>query len=183
MTLGVPEDFFTVPPGRPRRRTVARPRRAIPWWSAILILAGTLAAGPVGLLVATSVAGALIVLRLRLISADPEPRELPVLPWSRKPQASVLPGFTRTVGAVEWGLASAFDFDTSLRPRLTRVAAVRLADRHGIDVFDQPREAARLLGPEAWALLDPERPPATDRTVRGPDRAAVARVLDAIERI
>jgi hypothetical protein len=182
VTFGLPDDFFTVPPGR-RRRAIAKPRRAIPWWPLILILAGTLAAGPVGLVVATSVAGALVVLRLRLISADPEASDLPALPWSRRSQPLVLPGFTRTVGAVEWGLASAFDFDTSLRPRLTRVAAVRLADRHGVDLTDQPREAARLLGVEAWALLDPGRQPAADRSIQGPDRAALARVLDAIERI
>jgi hypothetical protein len=180
VTFGFPaEDFVTTP----RRRIPPRPRRTIPWWPVVLIVAGTLAAGPVGLVVATSVAGALVVLRLRVISADPDGSDVPPLPWSRRPQPPVLAGFTRTVGAVEWGLASAFDFDTSLRPRLTRVAAVRLADRHGIDIAGQPEQAARLLGGEAWALLDPARPPAADRTTQGPDRAAVARVLDAIERI
>jgi hypothetical protein len=171
-----------MPPGA-RRRAQPRPRRTVPWWPLILILAGTLAAGPIGLLVATSLAGALVVLRLRMISADPEVPDLPALPWSRRSQPLVLPGFTRTVGAVEWGLASAFDFDTSLRPRLTRVAAVRLAERHGIDLTDEPQRAAGLLGAEAWTLLDPVRPPAADRSVPGPDRAALARVLDAIERI
>jgi hypothetical protein len=167
-------------PTRPRE---LRSRKTIPWWPVILILAGTIVAGPVGLLMATSVAGALVVLRLRVISADPEMPDLPPLPWARRPGPPVLPGFTRTVGAVEWGLTSAFDFDTSLRPRLARVAAVRLADRRGIDIAGQPDEAAHLLGAEAWALLDPARPQAADRGVHGPDRAAMARVLDAIERI
>jgi hypothetical protein len=170
-------------PSEPGRRALPQPRKTIPWWPVVLILAGTLAAGPFGLLLATSVAGALVVLRLRVIGADPEVADLPQLPWTRRAQTPVLPGFTRTVGAVEWGLASALDFDTSLRPRLARVAAVRLADRHGIDIAGQPQEAARLLGAEAWALLDPARPQATDRGARGPDRATVARVLDAIERI
>jgi len=40
-----------------------------------------------------------------------------------------------------------------------------------------------LLGAEAWALLDSARPAAPDRSTPGPDRAALARVLDAIERI
>ena len=183
MTFGFPvEDFVTVRPG-PRRRGFRGQKRPIPWWPLILIVAGTLVAGPIGLVVATSVAAALVVLRLRVITADPDGPDLPALPWPRQQHAPVLPGFTRTVGAVEWGLTSAFDFDTSLRPRLTRVAAVRLADRHGIDFVAQPRHAARMLGPEAWALLDPTRPLATDRSVRGPDQAALARVLDAIERI
>jgi hypothetical protein len=176
------DDYVTVRPGPPRR-AMPEPRRTIPWWPVILILAGTLAAGPIGLLIATSVAGALVVLRLRMISADPEPPELPAMPWSRRSRVPVLPGFTRTVGAMEWGLVSAFDFDTSLRPRLTRVAVARLADRHGIDNADQPERAAHLLGAEAWALLDPARPAEADRSVRGPDRAALAGVLDAIERI
>jgi hypothetical protein len=184
VTFDVPaEDFFTVRPG-PRRRPLPRPRRTIPRWPVILIVAGTLAAGPIGLVVATSIAAALVILRLRIISADLDVPDLPVLRWAaRRTQPPVLPGFTRTVGAVEWGLVSAFDFDTSLRPRLTRVAAVRLADRHGIDLVRQPEEAARLLGKQAWTLLDPARPQAADRNASGPDRAALASVLDAIERI
>jgi len=52
-----------------------------------------------------------------------------------------------------------------------------------VDLDAQPTEAARLLGAEAWALLDSARPAAPDRSTPGPDRAALARVLDAIERI
>jgi hypothetical protein len=184
MTFGIPPREFAVPtPSVSRHRDLLRTRRTIPRWPLLLLLIGTLAAGPVGLVVASFVAGALVVLRLRLIAADPEVSELPALPWTRRTGVPVLPGFTRTVGSVEWGLVSAFDFDTALRPRLTRVAAARLADRHGVDLSSQPAEAAGLLGAEAWALLDPARPPEGDRSVPGPDRAAVARVLDAIERV
>ncbi len=189
MTFGVPpsenDPLVSVISGRggATGTRVPRRRQTIPWWSLVLIVAGTLAAGPVGLLLATSVIGAIVVLRLRVIIAEPEARDLPTLPWSRRPQAAVLPGFTRTVGSVEWGLVSAFDFDTSLRPRLARVAGARLADRHGVDMAAQPAAAARLLGAEAWALIDPARLPVADRSIHGPDRTAVARVLDAIERI
>jgi hypothetical protein len=184
VTFGIPPREFAVPiSSASRRRAVLQTRRTIPRWPLLLLLIGTLAAGPVGLVVAASVAGALVVLRLRLISADPEPSDFPALPWSRRQAAPILPGFTRTVGSVEWGLVSAFDFDTSLRPRLTRVAASRLADRRGVDLSSQPAEAARLLGAEVWALLDPARPAVGDRSVTGPDRAAIARVLDAIERV
>ena len=156
---------------------------AIPRWPFILIVAGLLVAGPVGLLLATSVAGALVVLRLRLLVSDPEPSELPTLPWRRHRTAPVLSGFTHTVGSVEWGLASGYDFDTALRPRLLRVAAARLADRRDVDLYAQPARAADALGAEAWALLDPGRAAVPDRSVTGPDRATLARVLDAIERI
>jgi hypothetical protein len=184
VTFGIPPAEFAAPVPRTSRRSGApRVRRTIPRWPLLLLVAGTLAAGPAGLVVATSVAAAVVVLRLRLIRADPAASDLPVLPWTHRARVPVLPGFTRTVGSVEWGLVSAFDFDTSLRPRLTRVAAARLADRHGIDLAGRPADAARLLGAEAWALLDPARPPSGDRSQPGPDRAAVARVLDAIERI
>ena len=128
MTFGIPPREFAVPtPSASRHRDLLRTRRTIPRWPLLLLLIGTLAAGPVGLVVASLVAGALVVLRLRLIAADPEVSELPALPWTRRTGVPVLPGFTRTVGSVEWGLVSAFDFDTALRPRLTRVAAARLA--------------------------------------------------------
>jgi hypothetical protein len=183
VTFGLPEALAEPTAPRPRRRALLQPRRTLPRWPLLLILLGALAAGPVGLLVATSFAAALIVLRLRLIVADPEDTDLPVLRWSRRQHAPVLTGFTRTVSSVEWGLVSAFDFDASLRPRLTRAAGIRLASRRNVDLDAQPAQAARLLGLEAWALLDPARPPVSDRGIRGPDRAALARVLDAVERI
>lgn len=161
-----------------------RPRpRVIPRWLVVPIVAGLVAAGPIGLLVATSLAAAFVVLRLRLLASDPEIPALPPFPWRRRPPVAVLPGFTRTVGSVEWGLASAYDFDAALRPRLTRVAAARLLDRAGIDLYAEPDRAAAALGSDAWTLLDPSRPGVADRTVPGPDRARLVRVLEAIERI
>jgi hypothetical protein len=163
-------------PLRPPPRTVAR-------WPFVLIVAATVAAGPIGLVVSSAAVGALLVVRLRLIVADPDMPDLVALPWRRRRPEPALPGFTRTVGSVEWGLTSAYDFDTALRPRLARVANVCLLERHGVDSHVDPSAAARLLGPEAWALLDPTRTDAPDRSMPGPDRATLARVLDAIEQI
>lgn len=169
--------------GSEPRPPVRRRPRTIPRWPFALIATGLVVAGPAGLLLATSVACALLVLRMRLLAPEAEPPELPALRWRRRAPVPVLPGFTRTVGSVEWGLASAYDFDTALRPRLARVAAARLAERRGIDFYDQQALAANALGAEAWGLLDPARPPAPDRSVPGPDRSTLARVLDAIEQI
>jgi hypothetical protein len=157
--------------------------RPFPRWPLPLIAVGLVVAGPAGLLLAMSVVGALLIMRLRLLAPEGDPPELPAIRWRRTRPAPVLPGFTRTVGSVEWGLASAYDFDTALRPRLVRVAAARLSDRRGVDLHGQPTLAASALGDEAWGLLDPARPPAPDRSIPGPDRAALARVLDAIEQI
>jgi len=171
------------PTGQRAGRPLRSPPRTIAPWPFVLIVAATVAAGPIGLVVSSAVVGALLVLRLRLIVADPDLPDLVTLPWRRRHRAPVLPGFTRTVGSVEWGLTSAYDFDAALRPRLARVADVRLLERHGVDRHADPSAAARMLGPEAWELLDPMRTDAPDRSVPGPDRATLARVLDAIEQI
>ena len=171
------------PAGQRTGRPLRPPPRAIARWPFVLVVAATVAAGPVGLVVSSAVVGALLVLRLRLIVADPDLPDLVILPWRRGRPAPALPGFTRTVGSVEWGLSSAYDFDAALRPRLVRVAAVRLLERHGVDLHADRSTAARLLGPETWAWLDPARKDTPERSTPGPDRATLARVLDAIEGI
>ena len=186
MIFGVPPldvEVPSVPTGQRGRRPLRSRPRTVARWPLVLIVVATVAAGPIGLVVSSAVVGAFLVLRLRLIVADPDLPDLVTLPWRRRHRAPVLPGFTRTVGSVEWGLTSAYDFDAALRPRLARVADVRLLERHGVDRHADPSAAARLLGPEAWELLDPTRTDAADRSVPGPDRATLARVLDAIERI
>ena len=186
MIFGLPPpdvEAPSAPTGQRSDRPLRSPPRTVARWPFVLIVAATVVAGPIGLVVSSAMAGALLVLRLRLIVADPDTPDLVGLPWRRRHRAPVLPGFTRTVGSVEWGLTSAYDFDAALRPRLARVADVRLLERHGVDLRADPTAAARLLGPEAWALLDPTRTDAPDRSTPGPDRATLARVLDAIEHI
>ncbi|MGH9249149.1 MAG: hypothetical protein ACRD0W_06500 [Acidimicrobiales bacterium] len=184
MTFGMLPLDVEVPdvrPGQPTGRPLRPPPRTIARWPFLLVVAGTVVAGPIGLVISSAVVGALLVLRLRLLVADPDVPDLVALPWRRRSPAPALPGFTRTVGSVEWGLTSAYDFDAALRPRLLRVAAVRLLESHGVDLYADRSAAARLLGAEAWTLLDPERPDIPDRSTPGPDSAALARVLDAIE--
>ncbi len=184
MTFGMLPLDVEVPdvrPGQPTGRPLRPPPRTIARWPFLLVVAGTVVAGPIGLVISSAVVGALLVLRLRLLVAEPDVPDLVALPWRRRSPAPALPGFTRTVGSVEWGLTSAYDFDAALRPRLLRVAAVRLLESHGVDLYADRSAAARLLGAEAWTLLDPERPDIPDRSTPGPDSAALARVLDAIE--
>jgi hypothetical protein len=70
-------------------------------------------------------------------------------------------------------------FHHRLRPALRQIADERLRAHHGIGI-DDPGAADRL-GPEAWALLGPDRRPPEDRRAPGPDEAAMVRVLAAIE--
>jgi hypothetical protein len=186
MTFGIPPLDVGVPDAPAGQRTgrpVRSPPRTIARWPFVLVIAATVAAGAIGLVVSSAVVGALLVLRLRLITADPDVPDLVTVPWRRRHPAPALPGFTRTVGSVEWGLSSAYDFDAALRPRLVRVAEVRLIEQHGVDLHADRFAAERLLGPEAWAWLDPARKDTPDRSTPGPDRATLARLIDAIEGI
>ena len=55
--------------------------------------------------------------------------------------------------------------------------------RRGIDLERSPDRARRLLGPDVWELIRPDRPPPEDRTARGIALADVERAVDALERI
>ncbi|GAA2059408.1 hypothetical protein GCM10009839_82190 [Catenulispora yoronensis] len=46
-------------------------------------------------------------------------------------------------------------YDRGLRRELTRLAAARLAERHGVNLYRDPGTAAALLGTDVWPLVDP----------------------------
>ncbi|MFE0490068.1 hypothetical protein [Streptomyces griseoaurantiacus] len=50
-------------------------------------------------------------------------------------------------------------FATVVRPRLQRLFAARLAERHGVAMYRNPRRARSLVGAELWPWIDPEAPP------------------------
>jgi len=78
---------------------------------------------------------------------------------------------------------TAFEVHYRLRPTLREVAAYRLSAHRGIDL-DHDAEAARAaLGPEAWELVRPDRPPPPDRLARGRRLAELRAAVDALERI
>lgn len=51
-------------------------------------------------------------------------------------------------------------FDATLRPQLQRLFAARLAQRHGVQMYRDPRRAAALVGPDLWPWIDPGHRPA-----------------------
>ena len=96
----------------------------------------------------------------------------------RRRSPAVLPELDRLVRELSLGTQSAFDFHVRLRPVLREIAEARLAAR-GRRLDD----AERLLGPEAWELVRPDRPLPADRHGPGADPAAVRRFVDALEKI
>ena len=66
--------------------------------------------------------------------------------------------------------------------------AVRLAERHGISLHDDPAAARRLLCPghrddRLWYWVDPARPPATTGTQSGIPPRTLARLIDRLEKL
>jgi hypothetical protein len=90
----------------------------------------------------------------------------------------VLPELDRLGRELSLGTQSAFDFHVRLRPVLYEIAEARLAARGR-----RLEDAEGLLGPEAWELIRPDRPPPADRHAAGADPAAVRRFVDALEKI
>lgn len=83
-------------------------------------------------------------------------------------------------------------YERGLRRELTRLAAARMAERHGVNLYRDPQAASRLIGADLWPLVDPaaggDKPPdpkgkqPAARTAQVPVRA-VAELIDRLERM
>jgi hypothetical protein len=80
-------------------------------------------------------------------------------------------------------LGSSFYLHHRLRPLLREIASNRLLLRHGIDPDRRPDEGAKIVGPQAWEWLRPDRQEPRDRWAPGPPMAELSSVVDALERI
>jgi hypothetical protein len=89
----------------------------------------------------------------------------------------------RLEGLVSLSSAAAGDFHFGLRPHLREAAAARLLSHRGVHLDTEPERAAAVLGADAWELVRPDRPVPADRFNPGPSPAALARAVEAIERI
>jgi hypothetical protein len=50
-------------------------------------------------------------------------------------------------------------YERGLRRELTRLAAARVAERHGVNLYRDPQAARQLIGPDLWPLVDPAAGP------------------------
>lgn len=72
----------------------------------------------------------------------------------------------RTLSMLGWSSlvsasrSSSGNYDHVVKPELARLYAVRLAEKHGVSMHNEPDRAAALVGAELWPWIDPRRPPA-----------------------
>ena len=101
-------------------------------------------------------------------------------PPSRPPRpAALLTLERRVLLATE----TSFEVHYRLRPTLREIAAYRLSTHRGIDLDHDTAAAEAALGPDAWELVRPDRPPPHDRLSRGKPFAELRAAVDALEKV
>jgi hypothetical protein len=131
------------------------------------IMQGTSMAAPHAAGVAALAAG------LPVAKRAPPPRPRP--PSTSRPSQLV-----RLERIVEQSGDSGLTAHTQLRPLLSEIAEARLA-RRAVQLSRDLDEARRLLGPDAWELVRPDRPEPPDRRAPGVASRELRAVLDSLE--
>jgi hypothetical protein len=153
--------------------------------------AGYAMAGWAGLSVVAvaTTAIAMLVLRALLPQLTPDaPKKA-----REKPATRTLSGYSRRRFVVHNAMTSQGSYDSELRPVLEHLLAARLAERHGVHLYQDPAAARRLLcrgsrDADLWRWIDPATRPETT-TVRdhmerrGIPQHTLARLIDRLEKL
>jgi hypothetical protein len=97
-------------------------------------------------------------------------------------------GFFRRRAEVQSAAQTMTGYDFGLRGTLQHLLAARLAERHGISLYDDPAAARRVLAAggsdRLWFWLDPERPAVADQGSSGgiPPRTLTA-IINRLEQL
>ena len=156
-------------------------------------VAGYAMAGWAGLSVVAvgTAATAMAVLRVLLPQATPD--------QARKAREKATPrtlsGYSHRRFVVQTSTSSLGFYHSELRPVLEHLLAARLAERHGVHLYQDPEAARRLLcrsprDADLWPWIDPDpkstRPEtsaATPAEQRGIPRRTLARLIDRLEKL
>ncbi len=150
--------------------------------------AGYAVASWAGLAVVAVAAAALALLVIRFLlpqgtaDAAKQARE--------KRTAQPVTGYSHRRFVVHSGVNHLGFYDAELRPVLEHLLAARLAERHGVNLYQDPDTARRLLctsrrDATLWRWVDPGYQPATAKTAdsRGIPRHVLARLIDRLEKL
>ena len=133
---------------------------------AVAAVAGYAAAGLPGSVLAVTIGVVVALVVLRVLAPPPTPAH----DVAQRPDTEAIPasfaGYWRKRAGLVDGTKSMTVYDAELRGTLQHLLAVRLAERHGISLHDDPAAARRLLCPghrddRLWYWVDPARPPTT----------------------
>lgn len=162
--------------------------------AAVLVItvavAGYAVAGWAGLAVVAvaATAVAMVVVRALLPQLTPDEAKKAI----QKPQARTLSGYSRRQFVVHNAMTSEGFYNSELRPVLEHLLAARLAERHGVHLYQDPAAARRLLcrsprDTDLWRWIDPDtRPEAPARGAldrHGIPRRTLARLIDRLEKL
>ena len=151
-------------------------------------VAGYVMAGWAGLAAVVVVAAsiALAVLRALLPRLAPDRAR----PARKKPTARALGAYAQRRLVVENAMRSLAAYNGELRPVLERLLAARLAQRHGVHLYEEPAAARALLcrdprDADLWTWIDPATRPKESPRGRteqsGIPRRTLARLIDRLE--
>ena len=131
---------------------------------------------------------AMVVLRTLLPQLTPDTAKTA----REKPRARTLIGYSHRRFVVHNAMTSQGYYDSELRPVLEHLLAARLAERHDVNLYQDPEAARRVLcrNPRdggLWRWIDPAtRPASPSRGVpdkRGIPRRTLARLIDRLEKL
>jgi hypothetical protein len=154
----------------------------------VAAVAGYAVAGWAGLtVVAVAVAaGAMVLLRALLPQLTPDTAKTA----RPQPRARTLTGYSHRRFVVRSAMSSQNYYHAELRPVLEHLLAARLAERHGVHLYQDPDAARRLLcrhprDAGLWRWIDPQTRPQTRESQerRGIPQHTLARLIDRLEKL
>jgi hypothetical protein len=159
----------------------------------VTAVAGYVMASWAGLAVVAVATAAVAMLVLRALLPQLTPDE--ARKAREKPTARTLSGYSHRRFIVQTAMTSRGFYDGELRPVLEHLLAARLAERHGVHLYQDPEAARKLLcrnprDADLWAWIDPDRnstrPTTPTRDAperRGIPRRTLGRLIDRLEKL
>ena len=161
---------------------------------AVAAVAAYATAGWAGLAVVAvaTAAGVMVLLRALLPQLTPDATRKA----REKPRARTLTGYSHRRFVVHNAMTSQDYYDVELRPVLEHLLAARLAERHDINLYQDPEKGRRLLcrtprDDGLWRWIDPATRPERSARARshpgherrGIPRHTLARLIDRLEKL